>query len=563
MALGSVSSLGVGSGFELQQMLDDLRAADETSVNIKKTEKTRLTDQIVEFDSINSKILQMKSDALNLSLQSNFLDRSISTDEDVALATVQSGATVASYSLEVDRLASTSSWQSTAGAAASTSIMNAYPVTSYTTFTESTVGVDTALSFTVENEDGQQTISLTISADASIQDIVTAINEDTENINGSSTYVTATAATSDDGSYVSLSSTDTDTTEDNQILVTTGPAFVVPDLSYNYQVGADNDPVYFTVPPGSSYASIVTLINSDTNNSGMTASFNDTGVGATPWHLTFTADSSGEDNRISISANLAMTEIQGAAAASLNASFSIDGIDYQRQSNSGINDIIQSVSLTLKKVDSSQIIVSASTDSIKERIISLIDTYNEINTEIDTKTTYAADATEEDGILSDVQSVKSIDAILFDLLGTTIKPLDRTTSLSLEDLGVEKEQSGVITIDEAALDLALANSFDDVTTLFLGDSDTSLEGLGDIFTDQLRSMTNSLTGVVNAEKSTAQEKIDNLTDSIETATLRLDRKYDQMARQFIQLDAFIGKMNSQTNYLSSVIDSFNSTNSND
>ncbi len=563
MALGSVSSLGVGSGFELQQMLDDLRAADETSVNIKKTEKTRLTDQIVEFDSINSKILQMKSDALNLSLQSNFLERSISTDEDVALATVQSGATVASYSLEVDRLASTSSWQSTDGATASTSIMNAYPVTSYTTFTESTVGVDTALSFTVENEDGQQTISLTISADASIQDIVTAINEDTENINGSSTYVTATAATSDDGSYVSLSSTDTDTTEDNQILVTTGPAFVVPDLSYNYQVGADNDPVYFTVPPGSSYASIVTLINSDTNNSGMTASFNDTGVGATPWHLTFTADSSGEDNRISISANLAMTEIQGAAAASLNASFSIDGIDYQRQSNSGINDIIQSVSLTLKKVDSSQIIVSASTDSIKERIISLIDTYNEINTEIDTKTTYAADATEEDGILSDVQSVKSIDAILFDLLGTTIKPLDRTTSLSLEDLGVEKEQSGVITIDEAALDLALANSFDDVTTLFLGDSDTSLEGLGDIFTDQLRSMTNSLTGVVNAEKSTAQEKIDNLTDSIETATLRLDRKYDQMARQFIQLDAFIGKMNSQTNYLSSVIDSFNSTNSND
>ena len=38
MALGSISSLGVGSGFELQQMLDDLRAVDETSINIKQPE---------------------------------------------------------------------------------------------------------------------------------------------------------------------------------------------------------------------------------------------------------------------------------------------------------------------------------------------------------------------------------------------------------------------------------------------------------------------------------------------------------------------------------------------
>ncbi|MCK5312105.1 MAG: flagellar filament capping protein FliD [Desulfobacteraceae bacterium] len=561
MTLGSVSSLGVGSGFELQQMLDDLRAADETSINIKESEKTRLTEQIVEFNSLNAKILQMKSDALSLSLESNFMDRTATIDEEVALATVQTGSTISSYSLDIDRLASKSAWQADTGAAGSSAVMYAEPTTSYTTFTEATVGVDTALSFTVEHEDGQQTISLTIAANSSIQDIVDAINADSENINGDSTYVTATAATSDDGSYVKLSSTTKDTTENSQILVTEGPAFITPDLNFSYQVGAGNDPVYVVVPPGASYDSVVTLINDDANNSGMTAAMVDTGVGATPWKLTFTADATGEDSRISISANLTMTEIQGAVAESLNAAFSIDGVDYQRQSNNDIDDVIQSVSLTLKKVDSTQVSISASTEAMKEKIIDLIDTYNEINADIDLKTAYATDVNDAGGILSNIQSLKSLDSILFDLLGTIV---DTGTSItSLADLGMETNQDGTITLDQSVLNEAFASSLDDVTALFIGDSDRGIEGLGDTLNVKLRSMTNSSTGIVNAEKSTMQEKIDTLTDSIETATQRLDRKYDQMARQFIQLDSFIGRMNSQMNYLGSMLDAFNDTNKTD
>ena len=558
MTLGSISSLGVGSGFELQNMLDDLRAADESSINMKKAEETRLTAQVVEFDSLNAKILQMKSNALSLSLESNFLEKNITIDEEVALASVQTGTTSSSYSLEITRLASKSAWQADSGVASSDTIMYAEPTTSYTTFTEATVGVDTALSFTVEHEDGQQTISLTIAANASIQDIVDAINADSENINGDSTYVTATAATSEDGSYVKLSSTVKDTTENSQILVTEGPDFITPDLNFSYQIGADTDPVYVTIPPGTTYDSVVSLINDDINNSGMTAAMVDTGIGDTPWKLTFTADETGEDNRISISANLTMTEIQGAVAESLNAAFSIDGTDYQRQTNSGIDDVIQGVSLTLKKIDSTQLSISSSSDTMKEKIIALIDLYNEINTEIDLKTAYATDVNDEGGIFSNIQSLKSLDSILFDLLGTTVKTGTDITSLT--DLGMETNHNGTITLDQSVLNEAFASSFDDVVALFIGDSDNGIKGLGDVLNDRLRSMTNSNTGIVNAEKSTVQEKLDALTDSIETATQRLDRKYDQMARQFVQLDSFIGRMNSQMNYLTNMFDAFNDGN---
>jgi flagellar hook-associated protein 2 len=560
MGLGSVSSLGVGSGFELQKMLDDLRAADEASINIKEAEKTKLSEQIVEFNSLNAKVLTMKSAALSLSLESNFLERTATIDEDVAVATAKSGAEVASYSLDIDRLASKSSFQATTGAAASNTTMYAEPTTTYTTFTEPTVGVDTALSFTVETESGQQTISLNIAANSNIQAIVDAINADSENINGDSTYVTATAATSDNGSYVKLSSAAQDSTENNQILVTDGPAFVTPDLTFSYQVGADNDPVYVTVPPGASYDSVVALINDDSNNSGMKAAMINTGIGDTPWHLTFTADSTGEDSRISISVNLAMNETQGAGGAgSLNAAFSVDGYDYQRQSNSSISDVIDGVSLTLKKVDSTQVSVSASTETMKEKIINLIDTYNEINTSVDSSTAYASDDDGADGVLSNVQSVKTLDAMLFDLLGATIKTGTDITSLA--DLGMETNQDGTITLDQSVLNEAFASSFDDVAKLFIGDSDNDLVGLGDTLNEKLRSMTNSTTGIVNAEKSTAQTKLDNLAESIENSTARLDRKYEQMAKQFIALDTAIGKMESQAKYLSTAIESFNSTNS--
>ncbi len=598
MKLGSISSLGVGSGFELQQMLDDLRAADETSIDIKKAEQTKLTEQVVEFNSLNAKILTMKSDALSLSLESNFMERSASVDEDVALVNVNSGAAISSYSLEIERLASKNSFQTEDGAESSDSVMYAEPTTTLTTFTETAVTGDTNLAFTVnyetvDSDTEKQVIYLTIAAGSSIEGIVDAINSASTNINGDSTFVTATAATSENGSYVKLSSTVKDSTENHQILMMGNyPDFITPELSFSYQVGEGTDPVYVTIPPGATYSNTVSLINDDVNNSKMTAAMINSGIGDEPWHLTFTADSTGEKSRIFIkgttenlnlgNSSLTMEEIQGADGAeegSLNAAFSINGYNYQRQSNNKINDVIEGVSLTLKKADATQISIATSSETMKEKIINLIDTYNEINNEIDTKTSYAADKQSKDGIFSNVHSVKSIDSALFNLLETTIDnrtsitgtsttgtsitgtSTNKTSITSLADLGMKKNQDGSITLDQSVLNEAFASSFDDVAALFLGDSDKKIKGLGDILNEKLRSMTNSTTGVVNAEKNTAEEKIDNLTDSIENATQRLDKKYDQMARRFIELDSFIGRINSEMNYLTSMLDSFNKTDS--
>lgn len=556
MGSGAITSLGVGSGLELQNILDQLRQADEVSIDIKEAKKTKLEAQVVEFNSINAKLIQIKSSALSLSLESNFMERTAGmSDKEVATASVISGTKQSSYALDVQRLATKSSWQST-GAEEESSLMNAAPATGIASSDTPAVTETTPLSFTIGHGDDQKSITLDIRANSSLKDIAKAINTVTGNLSDDgASYVTASVETGSDGNYIRLASTADNSLQNNRILVSEGPDFVVPDLMFSYQTGAASDPVYVSVPPGTSYQDTVSLINEDTNNSGVTAALINDGSADTPWHLTLTANAEGENNRIFMQENngINMTEMQGADDASLNASFSVDGYEYQRQTNNGLEDVIQGVTLNFEKTGETQLTISSGFDDIKEKITQLIDTYNELVAEIDTKTKYDQ-GEETDGILSDVYSIKSLGS---DILSVMTNDIDTGGDInSLFDLGMELNKDGSITLDQAKMDAAFSSSPEDVASLFIGDSDKEITGLGDILNDKLAEMTRS-TGLVNGEKTAAEEKIDRLSTSIEIATERLDKRYKLMAQQFVRLDAFIGKMNSQSEYLTSMFDSFN------
>ena len=114
MATGSITSLGIGSGLDLQDILDKLKAADETSITIKENKITTLQGQVDAYNTINAKLFSIKSQALNLSLQSNFMNNSASvSDEDILTATVGDGYSEASYTIEVAQKAQRNSWEST------------------------------------------------------------------------------------------------------------------------------------------------------------------------------------------------------------------------------------------------------------------------------------------------------------------------------------------------------------------------------------------------------------------------------------------------------------------
>ncbi|MCG8565338.1 MAG: hypothetical protein MI747_09690 [Desulfobacterales bacterium] len=117
---GSITSLGLGSTLDLQGILDGLRKADEAAITKIQNEKTEMEAQKNEFNSINAKFLSMKSDALNLSLSSNYLKRNSSISNTDALgAVISDGADLGSHSVNITRLATKSSFMS-AGMSAET-----------------------------------------------------------------------------------------------------------------------------------------------------------------------------------------------------------------------------------------------------------------------------------------------------------------------------------------------------------------------------------------------------------------------------------------------------------
>lgn len=578
MTLGSITSLGVGSGFELQDILDKLRQADEITVNLKEAEKTKLEAQVTEFDSINAKLIQMRSSALSLSLESNFLERTATlSDEDIASATAIVGTELASYNIGVTRLATKSSFQS-AGQEEENSPLYSAPVTTFTTPLQPAVTEKTAFSFTIGQGEDQKSVSVEIAADSNLNEIADLINSAAENLDeNGSPYAKATVESGADGHYIRLSAADDSSLNNNRIFISgeqdpdePGLDFIARDLVFDYQVGTggtdtSKPPVYVVVPPGTSFQDLVSIINEDSNNTGVTAAMINDGSADTPYRLTLTAKDSGEDNRISLNSThtgmpdtpvdvLTMTEMQG-AEESLNASFSVDGVEYQRQSNAGLESVIQGVTLNLDKIGETQLTISADSDNMKEKITQFIDTYNELVQEISSKIRYDSDE-EKNGILSNVSSVKRLNSELAALLTTTVDTNNDISSLM--DLGVELNQDGTITLDSKALDAAFSTSHNDVTKLFIGDSDNGLKGLGDILNDYLTEMTGS-TGLVNGEKSAAEGKISRLESSIAVNVERLDKRYELLALQFVQLDAFIGSMNTQSQYLTSVFDAFNNS----
>jgi len=249
MALGTISGLGVGSNLDLQGTLDKLRKVDDVVVNQLNDKKTKAKAQLVAFDVVNAKFLAVKTHALGLSLETNFLAKKVSgINDSMASATAALGTSDSTQSLEVIRLATQSSLQS----------------------------------------DGMATAD---------------------------TAVTTSAAT------------------------------------LAYKLGVSGQTVSVAVAANTTLTQLADQINKASDNPGVTASVINTGTGATPFRLQLTANKTGENNRISIVTpltSLPLTELQGAGGASLNASLKVNGATYERQSNTGITDVAQGVTLTLK-----------------------------------------------------------------------------------------------------------------------------------------------------------------------------------------------------------------------
>jgi flagellar hook-associated protein 2 len=119
---------------------------------------------------------------------------------------------------------------------------------------------------------------------------------------------------------------------------------------------------------------------------------------------------------------------------------------------------------------------------------------------------------------------------------------------------LEFNRDGTISLNEETVDAALADYPDAVSVFFLGDSDRDIQGFADMINERMRTFTGA-EGQIEGEKQSAQDRITETELKVAAENERLDKKYELMTKQFIELDRYMKQMTSLSDYLVSQFDS--------
>lgn len=210
-------------------------------------------------------------------------------------------------------------------------------------------------------------------------------------------------------------------------------------------------------------------------------------------------------------------------------------------------DLMPGVTVTLSAAAEvgkpGDVVVARDADKQTEAVKSFVEGINTLLSEIDRATAYDA-ATKTSGQLSGESSVRALRTAL----ATSLYPADGT---SMADLGLQTDRYGKLVFDEEVF----AKAYEaDPTRIAAAFGDT-----GDGFAARVKSVADSAsdkyTGTLTSAIQGRTDGIARLNDSIAAWDLRLELRQTTLTRQFTALDVALGRMNNQSSWLASQINS--------
>ncbi len=211
------------------------------------------------------------------------------------------------------------------------------------------------------------------------------------------------------------------------------------DKVFQYTYGATQRTL--TVADGTTLDGLKALINDDASNSGVTATVVNDG---TNYRLVVSGNETGATNTITMDAGTTLdgtgSTVDFTASAfvenktAADADFTIDGLQISRSTNS-ISDVINGVTLTLKKENSSAAMtVAADNEAIKEQIEEFVTAYNDVMSLISSHSTYDTES-EEGGILAGEGTSRNIQNNLRNQVSSGVSGLSGSLSI-LAQIGI-------------------------------------------------------------------------------------------------------------------------------
>jgi len=285
---------------------------------------------------------------------------------------------------------------------------------------------------------------------------------------------------------------------------------------------------------------------------GISASSLNTGSGSNPVRLSLVSTISGSQGRIQIdssASSFGFEEIVKARDAKLlfgSTSNASAGILTSSSSNS-FREVLDGVSLTINEATTTSVnvkveasdapLVAAAEDFVKQ--------YNALRDKLE-EHTFFNEADNSTGVLFGSNEALRVDSELSSLITSRIPGLGKFQSL--EQLGFNFSDTGKLSLDKAKLQAAFQASPDDVEQFFLHETRGFADKI-DNLSEQFAGKGNSL--LVN-RAVTLQARADLNVERISFFNERLERKSEQLLKQFYNLEITIGKLQNNLTAISGI-----------
>lgn len=405
---------------------------------------------------------------------------------------------------------------------------------------------------TAEEEDTQAEIDAVNEIQTMVTELLDIVKDFDLFTSGTNIFDEITASTS--GTSVSFDATDTSDLEPGTISVNVTQlaqkdvyqSNTISDKTSTMDSGTISisigDNSYDFSTDGKTYEALISEIN---NYPDLDAALEQ--VGDSSYRMVIKSSESGLSNALSITQtdiDLGLEDTDNHVLTAQNMNATIDGVDYDLSSNK----VTMQNGLIIKAVSegTSTITMERDDSSLIEGINNMADKYNDL---VDLVNSYILGDEDNAAVISDSSTLKTmmsdIKNILFGNYG-----LDNEENLF--KYGISFDSSGYVQIDDTELSTAISDNYDDVKELFVGYAEK--EGIGTKLKTYLDSLDSLDGGLLSTYSDRLSSRLDTLNSDYQTASDKLDEKYEQMATQFASYTVLITQMENDFSSLQAIID---------
>lgn len=220
-------------------------------------------------------------------------------------------------------------------------------------------------------------------------------------------------------------------------------------------------------------------------NFGVTASIvsdGSTGTNATPNRLILTSSATGQSSTMKITlagtggdpADPALVSLLGydpggvqnlsQKAAASDTKATVNGIDVT-SSSAGISGAITGVTISALKVGATTLTVAKDTTALNTSVTGFVKAYNELNTQMTALGGYNPETKSGGPLLGDT-TLRKLQSSIRAQMSSTLTGLQGSNLTNLSQIGISFQKDGTLTLDNAKLQKAIDNNYNDIAGLF-------------------------------------------------------------------------------------------------